>query len=175
MLSLDDGSFTRKDKRALVVGIIGRERIIEGVLSFFVDVDGTDSTVKLISAIKKSRFSGQIKVIVLNGVSFGGLNIIDTYTLHKKLDIPVIALTRSRPRVSMLKKVIAEHDANSKEKLFVLKRMAKSVLLEKKNGFYAQIFGRLPEYDIYSYASDFLRLAHIVATGVTRGESKGRF
>ena len=33
ILALDDGSFTRKDKRALVIVVIGRERIIKGVLS----------------------------------------------------------------------------------------------------------------------------------------------
>ncbi|VVB77026.1 Uncharacterised protein [uncultured archaeon] len=57
ILAIDDSSFTKGDKDALVAGVIGREGVVEGVISFHVSVDGTDSTGKIIRSVKKSKFA----------------------------------------------------------------------------------------------------------------------
>jgi len=79
IVGFDDSPFNKfKDKEVLVTGTVMRGGYsIDGIMSTKVKVDGTDSTRKLISLIGKSRFRTQIKAILLDGIAFGGFNIID--------------------------------------------------------------------------------------------------
>lgn len=47
----------------LLVGVIGRNNIVEAVLSRRVKVDGRDSTAKITSMVRKSRFGEQVRVV----------------------------------------------------------------------------------------------------------------
>ena len=77
-------------KKALIVGVISRENVIEGILSGNVEVDGFDSAKKIISLIKKSRFREQIKIVALNGIAIAGLNVVNVYKIKKDLKIGFI-------------------------------------------------------------------------------------
>ena len=176
ILAIDDSPFSKEDKEVLVVGIVARNDIIEGVLSFYVSVDGDDSTDILIKKIRSSRFYRQIKLIALNGVTLGGLNIVDIAKLNSELNLPVIAITRRKP--------------NKKEMILAIKKSGKSVdkkidLLNKinKNASYSKFLGLHIQYiglektelaKIIEKAYNMLRLAHMIASGVVKGESKGR-
>lgn len=74
ILALDDSSFGKTGK-SLVIGVVGRKGVIEGILSFSVSVDGSDATKILIARVKRSRFFQQIRLIATNGITFAGLNL----------------------------------------------------------------------------------------------------
>lgn len=177
ILALDDGHFTRGRGRVLVVGVIGRDAGIEGILSFDVAIDGSDATERLLLKISKSRFGGQIKLIAMNGVSFGGMNIVDLERVNRELHLPVLAITRKRPRRSLLISAVKKmrvKDAKEKERM--IRSFAKASTTEHINGFYVQRLG-INEDDAEKalpVAVQLTRLAHLVASGVTKGESVGR-
>ncbi|MFH1285082.1 MAG: DUF99 family protein, partial [Candidatus Micrarchaeota archaeon] len=51
LLGIDDSPFTRRRKNILVVGVVYRSGIVEGILSTTITRDGTDSTEKLFKMI----------------------------------------------------------------------------------------------------------------------------
>lgn len=175
VLALNGAPFRRDEGRELVIGLIGRTGIIEGSLSFFVEVDGSDSTERIIEAVKRSRFSDQIRTIAMNGVALGGLNVVDLEVLSKRLGVGVIVVTRKRPRRSLLKKALSK-GPESKRKSETIDRIYKKVSLARIDGFYVQSLG-LEQKTVGKMLEEvlsLLRLAHIVASGIGHGESRGR-
>ncbi len=177
-LGFDDAPFDKfKDKQVLVVGTFFRGGSqLDGILSFKVKVDGSDSTAKLIKSINKSKFKPQIQCIFLNGIAFGGFNIIDIKELSKKTKIPVIVVIRKMPDLKKIKAVLKKIKMQKKIKL--IEKAGKPV---KIKDVYCQLVGISPEkaQDILniactrSYLPEPIRAAHIIAAGIAKGESYG--
>ncbi len=163
-------------KRALLVCVIGTLNGIEGVLSTRVTVDGSDATSRIIGMIKRSRFREQVRVLAFNGIALAGLNILNIRRLGKELDVGVLVITRHRPRPSLLMKALKalERDtgAEIKERAALLESQKKSAAID---GFYVQShMDKLETRRILKTTMSLLRLSHIIASGVSKGESKGR-
>ncbi len=176
ILAPDDAPFKKNDKKDKIVGIIGREYIIEGVISFDVSIDGDDSTEEIINAVKRSRFSPQIKALALNGIALAGLNVIDVEKINQALKIPIIMFTRRRPRRTLFNAAIKKSaKGDYRKRIDTVNRVYKNIKIHRKIGFFVQVYpanvdvNNLVENSVY-----FLRLANLVASGITRGESKGR-
>ncbi|MDE1855478.1 MAG: DUF99 family protein [Candidatus Micrarchaeota archaeon] len=176
ILAIDDSAFSKKDKEALVVGVVGRQDLIEGLLSFSVRVDGSDATGKIISKVRSSHFSDQIRLIALHGVTLAGLNMVDIEKVGRELGVPVVSIIRRKPHSSELEKAIRSVGKSSSSRLALLKRLNKSMKIERSKGFYVQRAGiKKEEFARFQdSAVHLLRLAHIIANGVATGESRGR-
>ncbi len=174
ILALNDSPFTLSDKKTLVIGIIGREGVIEGVISFYVSVDGTDSTKQILRSVRKSRFADQIKVIALNGTVIAGMNVIDLPMIKKYLKVEPIAITRTKPHHKLLEDVARRR--LGKERVHAIRTLNDGLAVEKIGGYYTQRISKSekPRPGMVGLCVHLLRLAHLVASGVTRGESKGR-
>ncbi len=174
ILALNDSPFTLKDKKTLVIGIIGRDSIIEGVLSFYVSVDGTDSAAQIIKSIRKSRFADQIKVLALNGTVIAGMNVIDVKKIKKELKIEPIAITRKRPHPKLLEGVAKRR--LGKGRVESIRKLNANLDITRMGGYYVQNLSgeEKPEEEMIGLCAHLLRLAHLVASGVAKGESKGR-
>lgn len=176
ILSIDDSPFKKEDIKDLVVGIVSRGELVEGVISFYVDVDGIDATEKIIKKVKGSRFFRQIKLIALNGITLAGLNIVDITKLNSELKIPVIALTRKKPSKKKLELAIKKAGKNVEEKILSVEKIDTISKSARIGPFYVQYIGlnkkELVEFldSVYS----MLRLAHLIGSGVVKGESSGR-
>ena len=164
--------FKKNGTEALIIGIIGRDYNVEGIISFRVKVDGDDATKALIKAVRSTRFLDQIKLIALNGITVGGLNVIDINDVSKELGIPIIGITRKRPRIKLL--MAASRD--SKKKVKILEKTAKNIRVERMRGYYIQHMmkdSKGMEKRLHE-ALHFIRLAHLIASGIVHGESHGR-
>lgn len=177
VIAFEDSPIDRKAGRDLIVGIIGREDIIEGLLSFYVDVDGSDATERIERAIRKSRFHDQIRLIALNGITLAGLNIVDIERLNRKLGFPVIGVTKARPNPKRLVHAIATSGVkDSRSKKMLMERLSKKLRIARHGDYYVQSIGidKKEIGRVLPTSAELLRLAHIVASGVITGESKGR-
>ncbi len=174
VLGIDDSPFDSKTKRVLVVGVVYRDGVIEAVLSTHVERDGSDSTASLIKMIKKSRFADEIRLVLMNGIMLAGFNVVDINRLSGELGIPVIALVRRKPRMEEVREALA-HVNNQNEKLELIRRAGEV----HRHRYYAQITGISFEdaravLDMFAPMPEPVRLAHVIASGVVRGESRGR-
>jgi len=183
ILGIDDGPFSRKDKSVLVVGVICRgNECLDGLLSTKVAVDGLDATEKLIKRINSSRHKPQLKVIMLDGITLGGFNLVDIKKLWKKTGIPVIVINRKKPDIKAVEEALKKHFKDWEERMKIVEHAGK-IRSMKVNDFkiYYQAVG-LPEDEVKeiillslkrAQIPEPLRAAHIIATGIVRGESEG--
>jgi endonuclease V-like protein UPF0215 family len=98
VLGVDDGSFIPHKGYAPVVGVVFRGGYwLDGVLSTKVKVDGFDATDKIATMIVESPHYRQVRIMMLEGVTFGGFNVVDIKELNALTELPVIVVTRNKP------------------------------------------------------------------------------
>jgi len=179
VIGIDDSPFNKfKDEKVLVVGVVMRGGSwVDGILSTKVDVDGNDSTKKLVEMINKCKFKPQLQCIFLDGIAVGGFNVIDVRELNKKTNLPVIVVIRRMPDIANIKKTLIKIKKRQKIKL-----IQKAGNVVQVNDIFTQLTGIdfeqakkiLKIVCTRSLVPEPLRLAHLISSGVVSGESRGR-
>ena len=167
-----------KQKDILIIGTVFRGGdYLEGVLSSKIRVDGINSTKKLIEMINNCKFKPSLKGIILDGIAFGGFNIIDINKLNKKTNIPVIVVIRKYPNFKKIKQAL--NKMNQPSRFELIKKAGK---IYKVDNIYIKLAGidlnnakDIPKISCKkSFLPKPLRVAHMIASGIIKGESKGR-
>jgi len=97
-LGIDDARHNReKDRDTELVGAAYRgTKYLEDLRIGKIEVDGKDSTEEIIRLYRKTE-SSHVKTILLDGISFAGMNIPDLGEIHEKTSTPVMAVTDTHP------------------------------------------------------------------------------
>ena len=179
VIGIDDSPFRKfKKGKVLVVGTVFRGGLfLDGVLSTKVSIDGNDSTKKLIDMINKCKFKPQLQCIFLNGIAVAGFNVIDVKELNKKTKLPVVVIIRRKPNIEKIKKTLVK--INKKSKIRLIEK-AGSVIPAGK--IYMQITGISIEKAkeilkivcTRSLIPEPIRMSHLIASGITDGQSRGK-
>jgi len=184
VLGVDDGIFVPHVKGKVdVIGVVYRGGYwLDGVMRTEVVIDGMDATEKIASMIKKSPHYNQIRVMVLDGITFAGFNVVDINELFKRVDLPVIAVTREKPDLVQIKKAL-KNLPESERRWKAIENAGKIIKVQTRNAeeaVYIQIAGIsqkdaeeiLRNTSTRSNIPEALRVAHIIASGLTRSEEK---
>lgn len=178
VIAWDDCAFSRETKSVRVIGVVYRGGdFIDGVLSTHVSKDGNDATDRIASAVTKSRHYDQLSYIMLDGITFAGLNVVDIKKLNRKTKLPVIVIQRHDPDIKKFMaalKIFPDH----KERIHATENAGK--MLKHRETFY-QLCGMNKEEGedllkvtcVRSNIPEPLRVAHLIASGLS-GESRGR-
>jgi uncharacterized protein len=99
VLGVDDGKFKPHTKgTSIVVGVVFRGgKSIDGVMHTKIVIDGLDATDQIAKMVNASPHRRQLRLIMLNGITFAGFNIVDINRLNAATGLPVLALTRDKP------------------------------------------------------------------------------
>jgi len=177
VLAIDDGYFKPREKgNALLVGVLSRlDNRVEGILSSSVKVDGLDSTSQIIKMVKGSSLGEQANFLILDGINFAGFNIVDLSKLNKELGIPVIAVMRKKPRLDRIEKALENFSDKRKRVKLIAKAgeifKAKKVFFQFKGADQKTVKAVLSKTTKHSNLPEPLRLAHLIASGISLGES----
>ena len=180
VLGVDDGVFVPHSKGfAPIIGVVFRGGYwLDGVMSTRVRVDGFNATKKIAQMIMNSPHRKQLRVIMLNGVTFAGFNVVDIKKLNRKTNLPVIAVTRDRPDFADIHKALRNLPGPERRWRAVLS--AGDILavntIGRKEKVYMEISGILEEdartilkvTSTRSSVPEALRVAHLVASGVSK-------
>jgi uncharacterized protein len=179
VIGIDDAPFTKFTRgKTLVVGTVFRGgSFLDGILSTKVNVDGNNATKKITEMINKSKFKPQLQCIFLDGIAVGGFNIIDIKELNKKTGLPVMTIIRRKPDIGNIKSILI--NLNKKSKIKLLEKAGSVVKMGK---IYAQLNGLNIETAreilkitcTRSLIPEPIRIAHLIASGITFGESRGK-
>jgi uncharacterized protein len=179
VLGIDDGRFIPHTKGTVdIVGVVYRGGyLFEGIMRAEITIDGLDATEKMAVMIKNSPYYREIRVVVLDGVTFAGFNVVDIHELSTLVDLPVMSVTREKPDLEEIKTALK--NLPDFEKRWIAMQSA-GMLLEietrvGENPVYVQTAGILPEdaeniikkTSTQSNIPEPLRVAHIVASGLT--------
>jgi uncharacterized protein len=178
VLGIDDASHIPRSKNYIpLIGVVFRGGLsIEGVMSTRILVDGFDSTQAISDMITASPYFKQLRLIMLNGVTFGGFNIVDLKALHMATGLPLIAVAQKKPDLTSVQQAIKKLSQHE-ERLKTLGNAGEIVpiTLKNKKGFlYCHILGIKLEdaktiLDLTSTRSitpEPLRVAHMIASGI---------
>ncbi len=199
ILGIDDASFNPRakpselrdqrsrinlydDKTTMIVGAIFRGgKWLDGILKTDIEIDGTDATEKIAEMVNESRHR-DIRVIMLDGLGFGGFNMVDVSELFRKTKLPVIVIVRRMPDFKAIKSALK----NLKHKKFYLKCIEKAgkpkrVRIKMGRFIYIQSYGIefsdaaeiVKLSSTRSLIPEPIRVAHLIASGIALGESRG--
>lgn len=178
VLGIDDGVFTPHSRELVdVVGVVFRGGYwLDGFMRTRVRVDGVDATKKLVDMITRSPHYPQLRVVMLNGVTLAGFNIVDIKELHEKMHLPVIAVTRDKPNFEDIKRALQNLPDPAKRWQAIEKtdKMIKVRTREGEAPIYAHVAGVsgdtakriLRSTSTRSNIPEALRVAHIIASGL---------
>ncbi len=182
IIGIDDVPFDKfKDLQTKIFGVIYRGGyFMEGVVSETINVDGSDSTEKIIKMIKGSRFYKQIKYIMLDGIAVGGFNIIEVSKLSRETNRGVVVVMRKKPGLKKIRNTLDK--LGMQDKISLLQgigriheiNMDKGILFFQNYGIKRETAeGLLKITCTNSLIPEPIRVAHIMGKGITTGESKG--
>jgi len=180
VLGVDDGVFTpHVESLVPVVGVVFRGGYwLDGVMHTEILVDGFDATERISCMVTESPHYEQLRVIMLNGITFAGFNVVDIKALNVNTNLPVVAVTREKPDFLLIKKAL-ERLPRSKERWRVVLNAGEiSAVPSRKSNekIYLHVAGvslvdaekivRLTS--TRSNIPEALRVAHLIASGISR-------
>ena len=183
VLGIDDSPFSFDQKRVTIIGVVMRVNgYIEGVLKDEVDVDGRDATDVLINMINRTRHHDQIRVTMIDGIAFGGFNVIDVRQLHRETSIPVITITRNKPDFDAILSTLKIKFSDWEERWNKIKDNKLYRVETSHNPIYITVVGItrkeaeeiIMKSTIRGVIPEPIRVAHLIASGIVRGESYGK-
>jgi hypothetical protein len=184
IVGVDDGVFAPHTKGlADVIGIVFRGGYwLDGVMKTEVTIDGMDATEKIADMIKASPHYAQLRVVMLNGVTFAGFNVVDIAKLSELAGLPVIAVTREKPDFDDIHKALM-HLPQGEVRWKIIENASGLIRVRSRRGedpIFMQIVGVsledavkiVTETSTRSNVPEPLRVAHIIASGLTKANAK---
>ncbi|MFP4589674.1 MAG: DUF99 family protein [Candidatus Acetothermia bacterium] len=172
----DDAPSDRDSIKVPLVGAItrGRERL-EGVLQTSATYDGVDATRAIAYETTESPHAKQLRVILLDGITFAGLNVVDLPELSKQTKLPVLAVTKNEPNLDNLKRALQKvaltdqrwKTVNKAGEVCRLEQKGNSGLWFQYQGMSEKIARRVLDVTIqHGSLPEPIRLAHLIATAM---------
>lgn len=177
VLGVDDAGFIPHSGGMVdVVGVVFRGGYwLDGFMCTKIEVDGLDATEKIASMVCESPHYKQLRVILLDGVTFGGFNVVDINELSNCSKLPVISVSRERPDFKSIKAAL-ENLPFAKERWRRMENAGELIQIEMKES--CKVFlqtARISVEDTVeivrrtstrSCVPEALRVAHIIASGL---------
>ncbi len=188
-IGFDDGSFeSDSEEKTCLVGVVMRGgEWVDGILVDDVEIDGWDSSSTIVKMVENSRHKEQLRVILTSGITFGGFNVLDIDKVYEETGLPVIVVSRDEPDMESVRKALKNlpdwegrwEKLVSAGDIVPVERVGSE---NRKSKVFIQFrgIGLEDAEEIVRVAStrssvpEPLRLAHLIGTAISRGESIGR-
>jgi endonuclease V-like protein UPF0215 family len=181
ILGIDDSALL--NEKVMIVGAVFRGGDwIDGILRADITKDGLDATEVICKMIKKSKHYGQIRAVILDGITYGGFNLVDIQMLYRETGIPVIVVMRSYPDFEKIKSAL-KYFPDGETRWAIIKRAGEiericgenSPIYIQRTGIGMETVKKIIRLtSIRSNIPEPLRVAHLIATGIILGESRGK-
>lgn len=179
ILGIDDGSFSKAGDQYVDIAAVMMEgaTLVEGISINQFTVDGKRVTAFLNDWIQSMKWFPSLQAVMFGGITIAGLGIIDLKELSRQLALPVISVTRSGTTSDELKKAL--NSAGLSDRIDIVKKTPASQKVQE--GIHITAVGipfpkaqKLVETALLkARLPEPLRMAHLIATAVSTGESKG--
>ncbi|NEP59106.1 MAG: DUF99 family protein [Symploca sp. SIO2G7] len=176
VIGFDDAPFSRgAGGNVSIAGVVCAGTRFEGMVWGQVEQDGWDGTDTILRLLLGRKFLPQLHILLLDGIAFGGFNIIDLPKLAEELQLPCVAVMRRMPDLTAVEQAILRLPESGRR----LRLLQRAGAIHNYPPFCFQVFGAAPEitFSVLEKLTDCgkvpeaLRLAHLIGAAVVRGES----
>lgn len=162
-----------------LIGVVCARTRLDGVVSGLVRRDGVNSTARMIELVESSQFHRHVQAVLLQGIAVAGFNVVDVHALHRALGVPVLVLVRRRPRFARIHAALFGHTPGARRKWALIERAGPveplgSLHCQRVGLSLAEASALVAATTLHGNLPEPLRLAHLIAGGVTTGSSRGR-
>jgi endonuclease V-like protein UPF0215 family len=180
VIGVDDAPFERDHRgRVMVVATAFSGLRLEGVLTTRVRRDGSDATSALAACIAGSRYAAHTRLVLLQGIALAGFNVVDVHALSEALGMAVLVVARRPPSRDAMRAALLDHVPGGARKWALIE---KAGAMERCAGVMVQRAGIslddagavISRLAVNGAIPEPLRMAHLIAGGVTTGQSRGR-
>ena len=176
VVGFDDAPFTRRKGGSVsIVGVVCAGTRFEGMVWGKVRQDGWNATDTVCKLLIGRKFLPQLHILLLDGIAFGGFNVIDLAKLSERLSLPCVAVMRRLPNLAAVEQGIRR--LTRPERRLGLLHRARTI--HAFPPFFFQVCGERPDVTAAvlrrltdcGNVPEALRLAHLVGAAVVKGES----
>jgi len=180
VIAFDDAPFPRDYKGDVkIAGAVFAGLRFDGLLIDKVRKDGANSAKKIVELVKSSKFNEHIQLVMLQGISLAGFNVVDTHFIFKELRRPVLVVARKKPEPEKMKRALLDNLPGGERKWKLVERLGQ---MEPCLNCYIQRIGlSMDEAErivkctaVYGSIPEPLRVAHLIAGALGTGVSSGR-
>lgn len=180
VIGIDDAPFPRSHRGdVLIVGAVFAGSRLEGVVSSKVRRDGVNATRKVADMVRGCRFAPQLQAVMLQGIAFAGFNVMDIHRLHRDLGLPVLVVARKAPDMEAIREALLSRVPGGRRKWRLIEKAGP---MEPVENLWVQRAGLtlddakalIDQHARHGHLPEPLRTAHLIAGGVTDGESRHR-
>lgn len=162
-----------------VVGAVFAGLRFEGVLHGSVRRDGANAARTLTRMIDGSKFRAQLQLILLQGIAFAGFNVVDVHALHRALGLPVLVVARRAPDLGAMEAALRTHVRGGERKWRLITQLGPmepvaQVWVQRVGLSLAEADAVVRRLAVNGNVPEPLRVAHLIASGIGLGETKGR-
>ena len=175
-IGFDDAPFVRhQSEKVPIAGIVCAQTRFEGMVWGEIQPDGWDATEVICKLLTNSKFLPQLHLVLLDGIGFGGFNLVNLPTLAARLQLPCVAVMRKLPNLTKMTNALSRLPDRDRR----LQLLQKAGKIHHYPPFYFQVCGEKPEIIAPALAHltdrgkvpEALRLAHLIGAAVVNGES----
>ncbi|XXF77511.1 DUF99 family protein [Myxococcaceae bacterium GXIMD 01537] len=179
VIGFDDAPFERRAGVAVpLVGVVCAGTRFEGLVWGRLRKDGWNATEAVCRRLEGGKFLAQLHAVLLDGVTFGGFNVVDLPRLAERLGLPCAAVMRRAPDLDAMERAL-RHLPGAERRLA---RLRAAGPIHTLGGFTFQVRGAEPEWMVELLARvtdrgrvpEPLRLAHLIGAAVVTGQSGRR-
>lgn len=166
-------------KKTDLIGIVCREYQLLHVSRTKIDVDGIDSTEKILQLLNNNPYLAEIRAILIDSPTLAGFNILNPFLIYDQAKIPVILIPDRKPQAditSVYEKIFPDRLEQIKIlkdlPLFQELKVSLQTNLNINTSIYFHSIGidnvdvipLLKHLALYTGIPEPLRLAHIIAS-----------
>jgi endonuclease V-like protein UPF0215 family len=180
IIGFDDAPFRRDHRGSLpLVGAVYAGLRFDGVILGQIKKDGFDAAQAMAAMINGSRFAQHVGLIMLQGVTFGGFNVVDVPWLHRCLGLPVMVVSRHQPDFEAIRAALKKSNIPQGDRKWeVIQRLGP---MESLENIHVQRLGlsrnqaaeTIRRFAVHSKIPEPIRTAHLIAGALVNGQSRG--
>jgi len=180
VIGFDDAPFAWEHRgNVRIFGVVCARTRMDGLVSGLVRRDGRNATERMAELLETSQFRKHVRAVLLQGIAVAGFNVVDVRGLSERLGVPVIVVTRRKPRIANVREALFGHTPGAARKWALIERAGEmepleNVWVQRVGIERADAAALLRATTLHGNIPEPLRLAHLIAGGSTTGKSRGR-
>jgi uncharacterized protein len=179
VIGIDDAPFARAHRGDVaIVGAVFTRTRLDGVVVGRARRDGSNAAHKIAEMLARSPFERHVQAVVLNGIAVAGFNVVDIHALHRASGLPVLVVARRAPDLAAIRAALLSRVPGGKRKWSLIEQAGpmeplEGVLVQRAGLDLPHAARFLRDSRVHGALPEPLRIAHLIAGAIGRGQSRG--